>query len=319
MPEKIFRKGLKQTLFFALSFLIANTFLAYIIGIDKLFQYISHSPTQHFGMFAAVVIFSGLFYFIFSYFREQACVLVCPYGRLQGVMLDQNSIVIHYDYKRGEPRGKIRKENQLQLGDCVDCRLCVDVCPTGIDIRSGTQLECVNCIACIDACNAVMVKVNRQKGLIRYASKNEIETGRRSIFTPKAIGYTVVLVLLLSTITFMLFNRSQVELSILRTPGTLYQEEPGNKISNLYDLKIVNKTFNTLPARLELQNGAGEIRLIGKNLSVEPQGVTEAKFLVILPKEKIRHLKTPLSIAVESNGKTLDVIKTSFFGKVNSK
>ncbi|MEW6005503.1 MAG: cytochrome c oxidase accessory protein CcoG [Stygiobacter sp.] len=314
--EKIFKKTFKQIVFFSISFVIANTFLSYIIGVDKLYQYIKDTPTQHFSTFFAVLIFSGLFYFVFSYFREQACTLVCPYGRLQGVMLDQNSIVIHYDYKRGEPRGKLKKNESRTNGDCIDCHLCVDVCPTGIDIRNGTQLECVNCTACIDVCDSVMEKINKPKKLIRYASKTQIETGKQPLFTPRAIGYTIVLMLLTFLILFMLVNRTEVELSILRTPGTLFQEQPGNKLSNIYDLKIINKTFNNINAELELENLKGEIQVIGKKLSVAPQEVTEAKFLVILPKEEIKTIKTPIKIAVKSNGKILDVIDTAFLGKV---
>lgn len=314
--EKIIKKFSKQLIFFTISFLIANTFLSYIIGVDKLYQYIKDTPSQHLSTFLAVLIFSGLFYFVFSYFREQACTLVCPYGRLQGVMLDQNSIVIHYDYKRGEPRGKLKKNEERTNGDCIDCHLCVDVCPTGIDIRNGTQLECVNCTACIDACDTVMEKINKPKNLIRYASKTQIETGRQPLFTPRAIGYTIVLLLLTFLILIMLINRTEVELSILRTPGTLFQEQPGNKLSNIYDLKIINKTFNHIKANLELENINGEIKVIGKDLEVAPQEVTEAKFLVILPKDEIKFIKTPLKIAVKSKGKILDVIDTAFLGKV---
>lgn len=313
---KFLKKSSKQLIFFILSFIIANIFLAYIIGIDELQKYISASPSEHFTTFLAVLIFAGLFYFVFSYFREQACTLVCPYGRLQGVMLDQNSVVIHYDYKRGEPRGKIRKDQAPNTGDCIDCYLCVDVCPTGIDIRNGTQLECVNCTACIDACNDVMDKVKRPRGLIRYASKNQIESGKQPLVTPRSIGYTLVLILLTVLIIFLLVNRSPVELSILRSPGLLFQEQPDGRISNIYDLKIVNKTFDQLPASLELENLNGEIKLIGNDLIVNPQGVTESKFLVILPKSELKAMKTPLQISVKSNDKVLDVIQTSFLGNV---
>jgi cytochrome c oxidase accessory protein FixG len=314
--EKILKKVLKQIIFFIISFLIANFFLAYIIGIDQLQKYISNSPSEHLGIFLAVLTFSGLFYFVFAYFREQACTLVCPYGRLQGVMLDKNSVVIHYDNKRGEPRGKIKKNEAQNLGDCIDCNLCVDVCPTGIDIRNGTQLECVNCTACIDACNNIMDKVKRPRGLIRYTSKNQIETGTYAWFTPRAVGYTFILFVLTVLILFLLINRSPVELSILRTPGLLFQEQPDDRISNIYDLKIVNKTFDKLPASLELQNIKGDIKLIGNDLLVNPQGVTEAKFLVILPKSELKSMKTSLQIAVKSEDKVLDVIQTSFLGKV---
>ncbi len=314
--EKILKKTSKQIIFFAISFLIANTFLSYIIGVDKLYILITDGPGKHFGAFFAILIFSGLFYFVFSYFREQACTLICPYGRLQGVMLDQNSVVIHYDYKRGEPRGKLKKDEITNNGDCIDCHLCVDVCPTGIDIRNGTQLECVNCTACIDVCDSVMNKISKPEGLIRYASKTQIETGKQTFLTPRAIGYTIVLVLLVSLLTVLLINRTQVELSILRTPGMLFQEQPGDKISNFYDLKVVNKTFNQFGVKLELQNIKGEIKIIGKDLSVEPQGVTEAKFLVILSRAEIKFLKTPIKISVKSGNNTLDVINTSFIGKV---
>ena len=317
--EKIIKKSAKHIIFFSLSFIIANIFLSYIIGMDELLKIISDPPSEHLAGLTAIIIFSGVFYFVFAKFREQVCTMVCPYGRLQGVMLDQDSIVIAYDHLRGEPRGKIKKGQENELGDCVDCYQCVEVCPTGIDIRNGTQLECVNCTACIDACDTIMTKVNRPKGLIRYASKNEIETKVRKLFTPRSIGYTAVLVLLLTLLTGLLVTRSDFELSILRTPGIMFQEQPDNKISNLYDLKIINKTFETLPAKLELQNIEGEIKIIGSDLIVEPQGVEEAKFLVILDKDKIKVMNTPIEIAVTTEDKIIDVIKTSFLGKVTKK
>ena len=313
---KFFKRLLKHSIFFFISFIIANTFLSYIIGVDKLYQYISDTPSEHLGTFVAVALFSGAFYFAFSYFREQACTILCPYGRLQGVMLDANSVVIHYDYKRGEPRGKMKKNEERILGDCIDCGICIDVCPTGIDIRNGTQLECVNCTACIDACDNVMDKIRKPHGLIRFASKKQIEEGIRKLFTPRSIGYSIVLFVLTCLIFFLLVTRTDVELSILRTPGILFQEQPDNKLSNLYDLKIVNKTFNKMSASLELENIKGEIKIIGKDLVVNPQDVTEAKFFIILPKSEIKYLKTPIRIAVKSGRKVLDVINTAFIGKV---
>ena len=317
---KFIKKFSKHVIFFSISFLIGNTFLAYIIGIDELFKIITDPVSEHFAGFSAMMIFSLIFYYVFAKFREQACTLVCPYGRLQGVMLDQNSIVIAYDNKRGEPRGPLRKnEDQPDRGDCIDCNQCVDVCPTGIDIRNGTQLECVNCTACIDACDNIMDRINKPRGLVRYASKNEIDQGVRSVFTARSIAYTVVLILVISLTAVLMLNRSDFELTILRTPGLLYQEQPDNKISNIYDLKIINKTFDKLPAELRLNNVAGEIKLIGVNLEVEPQSAAEGKFMVILSKDQITKLNTPLELAVLSEGETIDIIKTSFLGKVDRK
>lgn len=317
--EKIFKKGLKHFIFALMALAIGNALLAWVIGFDSLTELVSKPIPEVFGKFMAMMIFAGVIYFFYAYFREQVCTMICPYGRLQGVMLDPDSIVIHYDHVRGEPRGKIRKGEKQNNGDCIDCHLCVDVCPTGIDIRNGTQLECVNCTACIDVCDSVMTKVKRPTGLIRYASKNEIESGKRKIFTPKAIGYTVVLLILFSLITFLLATRADYELSIVRTAGLMAQEQPDNKLSNLYDVKIINKTFNTGNAYLELQNVEGEVKLINGDLSLKPQEVSEGKIFVILPKEKIKSLNTPIKIAVKANGEIIDVIETSFLGKIKGR
>ncbi len=320
--EKIFKKGLKHIIFAIMAFAIANALLAWVIGIDGLKELISKPISEVTGKFIAMVIFSGVIYIFYAYLREQVCTLICPYGRLQGVMLDPTSIVIHYDYKRGEPRGKIKKGQEQNLGDCIDCHLCVDVCPTGIDIRNGTQLECVNCTACIDACDDVMTKIKRPTGLIRYASKNEIETGVRKIFTPKAIAYTVFLSLLFALIVFLLSTRSDYELSIVRTAGIMAIEQPGDstKISNLYDVNIINKTFDKIEPTLEVENiKNAEVKLVSGSLTLEPESVAEAQIFVIVPKDEIKQLNTPIEIAVKANGKVIDVIKTSFLGKVKGK
>ncbi len=317
--KKIFKKSLKHVIFGILAFLIGNALLAWVIGIDGVYELANKPISSVMGKFTAMIVFSGIIYFFYAYFREQVCTLICPYGRLQGVMLDQNSLVIAYDYKRGEPRGKIKKGVEQNLGDCVDCHLCVDVCPTGIDIRNGTQLECVNCTACIDACDTVMTKVKRPTGLIRYASKNEIETGKRKILTPKAIGYTIILALLFGLIFFLLSTRSNFELSIVRTAGLLSQEQPGNKISNLYDFDIINKTFDDLPAELELVGKKGEIKVVSGSLNVKPQRVAKGKLLVILPLEEVKKLSSSIRIAVKTKGKVIDIIKTNFLGKIKRK
>lgn len=315
--QKLFKKTLKHSIFFTLSFIIANFFLAYLIGMDQLINIVTDPPAKHVQGLLAITAFSGVFYWVFAYFREQACTLVCPYGRLQGVLLDQDSIVIAYDNVRGEPRGKIKKnENQDDLGDCIDCKLCVDVCPTGIDIRNGIQLECVNCTACIDACDYVMEKVNRPKGLIRFDSLNGIEKKTKFKFTPRMMGYSIVLTVLVGLLGYLLVTRTDFSINILRTPGMLFQEQPDNKLSNLYDINLVNKTFKEVPFRLKLENIKGEIKIVGNDLNLKSQEIDDAKFLIILPKDEIKTMSTPVKIGVYADNKLIKEINTSFLGPV---
>lgn len=309
---KIFKKSFKQVIFFILAFIIGNTFIAYIVGIDKLFEIVSRPPSEHMSAFIALVVFSLLFYFVFSKFREQACVIVCPYGRLQGVLLDPNSIVVAYDHVRGEPRGKI--STPKTTGDCIDCHLCVAVCPTGIDIRNGTQLECVNCTSCIDACDSIMDKVKLPKGLIRYASMNNIKDKTKFKITPRIIGYTVVLTLLLGVLITLSSLRTEINMTILRAPGKVYQEQADNKISNLYMIKLVNNTYKDAPIEIKIDNPDAELKIIGHDISLKAISVSETEFLILFPKDKITTTLIPLKISVISEGKVIKEIKTSFIG-----
>jgi cytochrome c oxidase accessory protein FixG len=288
--------------------------------MDELIKIVTAPPSKHLAGFISMLVFSGAFYWIFSYFREQVCTLVCPYGRLQGVLLDQDSIVIAYDNVRGETRGKLKKnEPKDKHGDCIDCYLCVDVCPTGIDIRNGIQLECVNCTACIDACDAVMDKIDRQRGLIRYDSLRGIERKEKFRFTPRMALYSTILVLLISVLSYLLITRSDFSINILRTPGLLYQEQPGSRFSNIYDLNIINKTFSSAPIKLKLNDINGELKLLGDEINLDPQEKRDSKFMLILPKSSIGKMNTPITISVYSNSKLLKEIKTSFLGPVDTK
>lgn len=219
--EKIRKKGFKWFIFFIISFIIANVFLAYLIGSDRLIQYITDGPLAHKSTLVSLLIFTAVFYFVFAWFREQVCIIACPYGRLQGVLLDNKSIVVAYDHKRGEGdsgRKKYRKgEDRTSLGhgDCIDCFQCVHVCPTGIDIRNGTQLECVNCTACIDACDSIMDSVGYPKGLIRYASEDNILKKEPFKFTARMKGYVAILSILTAILIGMLFLRNEVEATVL--------------------------------------------------------------------------------------------------------
>ena len=316
--KKLFKKGLKNFIFFILAFIIAHIFLSYIISMDKVISIISQPPSAHLTGFVAIIAFSLIFYWVFAFFREQACTIVCPYGRLQGVLLDQDSIVIAYDHKRGEPRGKIKKnEVQSDKGDCIDCHLCVDVCPTGIDIRNGIQLECVNCTACIDACDEVMLKINRPKKLIKYASLNGIENKTKFKITPRMMLYSVILVVLLGILGYLLSIRTDYSVNVLRTPGMLFQEQPNGKVSNVYDLNIVNKTFNETPVQIKLENPAdGELKLVGKDIVLKSQQIVETKFLVLLDKTSLKRMNTPIEIGVYDGNKLIKKVKTSFLGPV---
>jgi cytochrome c oxidase accessory protein FixG len=241
--------------------------------------------------------------------------MVCPYGRLQGVLLDANSIVVAYDFRRGDPKGKlVRNQPRKDLGDCIECRQCVEVCPTGIDIRNGTQLECINCTACIDACNTVMKKLNWPKGLIRYASYNGIIEGSRLRFTPRVAGYSAILLLLLIITSTFLIVRSPLDVTVLRTPGLLYQQTEDQYISNLYNLKIINKSHDQQTIGIRLKTPQGRIKMIGGD-PVIPQGeLAESAFFVEIPADKISFARIPILLEIYSNQELLKEIRTSFLG-----
>jgi polyferredoxin len=359
--DKIIKKVGKQAAFFAIAVLVANTFLAYIIGAEEVISIATEPIAEHWTGFVALMAFSGAFYFVFAYLREQVCVTICPYGRLQGVLLDRNSIVVAYDFVRGEPRGKIRKGDNKEgsngkaaaapnpvaniraeiaqvpegaaldpvpftgdnpaesikkaLGDCIDCKLCVQVCPTGIDIRDGTQLECVNCTACIDACDEVMDKVNRPRGLIRYDSYNGIVENRKKLFTPRVIAYTAVLGVLVAVNIALLSARSELDALLLRTPGMLYQQAEEGRISNLYNYQLINKSKEELPVEFRLGGGlSGQVRMVGESPKVKPGEMAKGSLFIELDKTSLEGRSTKIFVEVYANGKLVDKAKTSFLG-----
>lgn len=314
---KIFKRSLKHIVFFGIAFIISNFFLMYIIGTEAWKDLVTESPTEHLAGLGSMLVFSGVFYFIFSWFREQVCTIVCPYGRLQGVLLDRNSIVISYDYKRGEPRGTFFKgedREKADKGSCINCMQCVQVCPTGIDIRNGTQLECINCACCIDACNAMMDATNQPKGLIRYASEKMISEGLKMKFNARTIAYSAVLIILLGVFTYSITARSPIEATILRAPGMLYQEPEPGRISNLYNIKLVNKTNQDIPVELKVLSHEGEITIIGNSINVKKQSLGESVFFLILSSQDVISDKTSVRFGVYSNGKLIEEITSIFVG-----
>jgi cytochrome c oxidase accessory protein FixG len=318
---KIAKRVAKYSVFFGLSFVIGNTLLAYVIGTENLYAIITDNPLNHTQGLAAMVIFTLIFFAIFARFREQACTFICPYGRFQSTLLDENTIVVAYDHKRGESRQRLNRnqsESERQekgVGDCVDCNQCVAVCPTGIDIRNGTQMECVNCAACIDACNGVMSKLKRPLGLVRYASLNGIEKGLPLKVTPRIIGYSVVLTALVTAFFTLLLTRSDVETSLLRAPGTLFQTTPDGRVTNLYLLKLTNKTSHDIPVDLRLMGmEAGSIRVMGGDIIVKAGSLAESSVLVELGPDLMDGKKTRIEVGVFSGQEELERVRTVFVG-----
>lgn len=315
--EKLLKRTSKYILFFLLSFIIANVFLSYIIGMDSVLRIMTEPVSWHVGGFSSIMIFTTVFFFVYSWFREQVCLIVCPYGRMQGVLLDKESIVVAYDYLRGEPRHKYSKKADNTKGDCIDCGLCVKVCPTGIDIRNGTQLECINCTACIDACDHMMESVQLPTGLIRYDSEKGIAQKTKLRFTNRMKAYSAVLFVLVSVEVFLLTTRSDYDATILRAKGMLYQEQPNNQISNLYTIKLVNKTRDSIPVQLKIENIPGDIQIIGKALGVKKEGMSQGEFFIFLDKKAITQRKTQLIIGVYSHNQKIKTLKTNFLGPIN--
>ncbi|MFC3415516.1 cytochrome c oxidase accessory protein CcoG [Algoriphagus hitonicola] len=317
--NKILKKGIKLSVFAMISLAIGHLVMAYLIGIDQVAEIVSKPPAENLAGFIGLVAFSGIFMFVFTWFREQACIVVCPYGRLQGVLLDNNSINVMYDYVRGEPRGPIRKnEKEVSLkGDCVDCSLCVQVCPTGIDIRNGIQMECVNCTACIDACDEVMVKVDRPKGLIRYASENSIKEGVQKLITNRVKAYSVVLVLLIAAFITLIATRDVFEATITRSPGMTYQLRDDQTVSNLYQITLINKTFEHQEVNLESIVSGYRVEKVGdQNWVLEPQSKMEGRFFLVKDQISVELPQEEVSLSLTHEGVEVEKINTSFMAPV---
>lgn len=318
--NKLIRKGAKHLIYILFSALIAHFTMAYLVGAEQTIDIVTHSPKEHLSGFIAILAFTAVFYFVFAKLREQVCIAICPYGRLQGVLVNRDTMNIIYDDVRGEPRSRITKQaaTEAPKGDCIDCKLCVQVCPTGIDIRNGVQLECVNCTACIDECDTVMDKIGKPRGLIRYASVDTIEKNKPFKITKRAWGYTAVLALLIGVEGFLIGSRSEVETTLMRVPGQLYQEQPNNVISNLYNAQMVNKTNKEVELTVKESSGIGTIRMIdGKNIiHVKPSGRTEIVFFLEIPKSKITKHKTPLVLDIYQGTRKMESVKTNFMSPI---
>lgn len=312
--KKLSRRLFKWVIFYIISFVLVNAMLWYFMSFDKWLLY-ANEMDQHINGIVLIFIFTTVFFGIYTWFREQICIIACPYGRMQGVLIDPNTIVVSYDYMRGEPRGAQKKGSTREttgLGDCIDCAACVDVCPTGIDIRNGTQLECVNCTACIDACDAVMSRIDKPKGLIRYASEKEISTGTKAGMSPRIIAYSIVLFGLLVFFVTVLFGRPDVDVVVLRTPGTLYQPVGDDSLKNTYTINVVNKTRQEQKVDVSLISHDGHVRVIGGSIIVQPKEKESTVLYINMAQKDIISKKMDLKLGILMNGEQIDISKVTF-------
>ena len=316
--EKIRKKVLKHSIFWFISFLIANTFLAYVIGSEELWKIQTDPINEHVGGLISIVVFTTVFYLVFAKLREQVCTTICPYGRLQGVLLDQNSMVVGYDHVRGEGRAKFRKKEDRAAegkGDCIDCNQCVQVCPTGIDIRNGTQLECVNCTACIDACDHIMDSIGSDKGLIRFVSENGIKNGTGFEWTKRVKAYSALLIFLLGVFVALLVSRKDFETNINKQRGTTFQSHEGGILSNIYEINLTNKTQKEYKITLELEDEPnGKIEMVVKDLTLEKESLLKERFIVKLPYGEMKNGMKKITIKVIGNGEVIEEATTKFIG-----
>jgi len=317
--DKIIKKTGKHLLFLFFSFLIANTFLAYLIGSEGLLKIITEPVSLHWSGFISIWVFTIMFYLIYSQVRELVCTVICPYGRLQGVLLDQNTLVVAYDNVRGEPRGKLSRDAELNIskGDCVDCGLCVSVCPTGIDIRNGTQMECINCTACIDVCNEVMIKIKKPVNLVGFFSENMIQNQINPAFTGRMKAYTVVIALLIMVLCYFIFSRSDLNMTIMRGAGMLYQEQPGGYISNIYNAEIINKTQADKRIIIQPVDPAVKVKYIQAPGALNGGTASKVVFFILVPAGKIHSVKTTISLQLIQNHQVMQTVNTTFVGPVN--
>jgi cytochrome c oxidase accessory protein FixG len=313
--EKAIRKGCKYAIFFTLSFVIANVFLAWVIGSRELVAIVTDRPDRHIAGLAAILSFSVVFYLVFARFREQACVLACPYGRVLSSLIDARTVTVTYDSARGEPRGRLTPAGPAG-GDCIDCYRCVTACPTGIDIRNGIQLECVSCTACIDACNDVMTRVGRQPGLIRHTSAHAIASAAPAPWlSPRVAAYGVVWMALVIAVATLLETRPDLDVLILRQPGTMYATVAGGDVANFYTVQALNRTRHATPFTIDVTEPRGAtVTLLGPPGRVEAYGLAETRLLVRAPIGSLSGASTPVKFSVQWQGHVVQQIDSAFLG-----
>jgi cytochrome c oxidase accessory protein FixG len=284
------RRLLKWTVYLILSLFLAHTFLAYFVGIDRLVAWVQLSPFEHPTAFLTMAITTAAVMFDFTYFREQTCLVACPYGRLQSVLLDRQSLIVGYDVRRGEPRAKKTKDRVARAGDCVDCGACVLTCPTGIDIRDGLQMECIHCTQCADACDEIMDRVGRPRGLIRYTSRDELEGKPRKLLRPRVVLYPAALVVALSLFLYSLETQRDTDVTLLRGIGAPYTLDGDDQVVNQIRVRVTNRGAAPRSYRIELL-GASPARVIAPEnpLPVAPSELRTTSLFVVAPRSLFQH------------------------------
>lgn len=317
--EKIKKRVLKWSVFFMISVIIAHFMFLYIVGYENLFRIMKEGPLEHSIHFTSMLSFSLVFYFVFAWLREQVCTLICPYGRLQGVLIDKQTINVYYDTKRGENRAKWRNgENRkaVSKGDCIDCGQCVVVCPTGIDIRNGQQLECINCTACIDACDEVMTKVGLPTGLVRYATETEIETGKKTGITSRMLITTIFLGLLIGFLGYLLNDRGSMEAKFIKPAGSTFFFRDG-KIVNNFTYTFLNKTNEKKVVSIKVlyPKNAEVISSSSSKIILKGDEILKGSISISFPEKDVEFSKKNITIAViNDKGEILDTYETTFEG-----
>ncbi len=308
----LWRKILKHALFFSFSFLIGNTFLAYFVGVNQVLHWVTSSPSNHLTAFTFVLLDTALFYWIFAHFKEQACVLVCPYARFQSVLTDSRTWQVTYDYERGEPRGRAKKDAASAFGDCVDCKQCIKVCPTGIDIRQGPQLECIGCSKCMDACDSIMDTWKKPKGLIRYTSEESvIKKAAVKLLKPRFFVYSSLILVLWTIFGFLMMTRNFEQTEITRKGSQPYLVQ-GDSVINIYSFSLRNKTIEEQEYQLKIPEGLGH-SLSGQTLKLRPGELQKYSLVIEAPKNAFTRGKKEIDLVV-TNGSRIHKFKTMLLG-----
>lgn len=302
-----FRRIAKNFVFLLVALFLAHTFLAYFVGTHRLWIWMQRSPFEHPTTFLIMMGTTAAIFYDFAFFREQTCLVACPYGRFQSVLLDKDSLIVGYDYKRGEsrsPKGKRKKaseEEAANFGDCIDCKACVLTCPTGIDIRDGLQMECINCTQCMDACDAIMTKINKPTGLIRYTSQNQLEKKQHRFLRIRVVVYPLLLLFFFSIFMWMLWNRGSTKITLMHMHRP-YKVVNKTKVANFFRVKFKNRTSAIRKYKITMK-GIKEAKLVNpfKNLSVGALDSRTITFFVEVPMKALKNRRPKVQIIIRDD------------------